>query len=387
MSNLTGKAFVELLNMAAGKCFGSHFAHPLSESDCKLFSNQILEQTGLVIGPKSLRNYSIYASDPSGKKENPSLATLDTLARYVANAPRTDEATRKEKENHFPYWHNYRTQFGKQWQKNNHARVSWNPIYFLIAMAVIGIIAWLAYDNFPVPMKSREINESFGAGVRGSLAANGWGVVNRREDYFAMADQNPGHLTLFTLPGDNWNDSIPISNIVYRKIDDDCFSAEIRIDRFLPKQNWQQGGLLLSESADFKGKVLRLSLSYNDFFGGFKKAPEILIQAISSVESGSKSKPEEIAHLTLFEIQPGHESIVYNNLSSSALKIEKKGQRIRFLFAIGAMEKFAYREVFSGDFDMDPRFIGIFSSQGLSSHDVLPFKVDAFNFVVIDCKD
>jgi len=50
--------------------------------------NQVFERTGLTIGWKSLKNYSFFVlAGSSRKQENPSAATLDTMARYVLDAP------------------------------------------------------------------------------------------------------------------------------------------------------------------------------------------------------------------------------------------------------------------------------------------------------------
>ena len=49
---------------------------------------RILDDTGLVIGWKSIKNYSLFVLSPAAaKSENPSVATLDTLSRYVMVAP------------------------------------------------------------------------------------------------------------------------------------------------------------------------------------------------------------------------------------------------------------------------------------------------------------
>src|SRR4051812_19342184 len=102
MKDLDARAFIQLFEEACEKCFGHSLTAVLSESESKLFSNQLLEKTGLFNGAKSLKNYSIYVLNRDSKSENPSTATLDTLARYLLGAPYTDEARRKESENHFP---------------------------------------------------------------------------------------------------------------------------------------------------------------------------------------------------------------------------------------------------------------------------------------------
>src|SRR4051812_12274163 len=107
MNSLDFSVFVNLFRQACMKCFGHPLEEPLSETESKLLYNKIFGQTGLTIGWKSLKNYSIFVFAGSDKQENPSTATLDTLARYVLDAPYTTETERKEKEPHFPYWYRY----------------------------------------------------------------------------------------------------------------------------------------------------------------------------------------------------------------------------------------------------------------------------------------
>src|SRR5690242_9353314 len=96
-------AFRRLFSQACEKCFGQTVTSSLSETDARALSNAILQQTGLLLGAKSLKNYSIYVFDAGTRKENPSIATLDTLARYVLEAPVTDDVKRRDTEAHHPY--------------------------------------------------------------------------------------------------------------------------------------------------------------------------------------------------------------------------------------------------------------------------------------------
>src|ERR1700757_3639550 len=105
MDELDFLAFAALFREAFQKCFALAFANPMTETEAKIFCNKILDQTGLSIGWKSVKNYSIFIAESStARKENPSVATLDTLARYVLSAPYTTEIQRKNDESHYPYW-------------------------------------------------------------------------------------------------------------------------------------------------------------------------------------------------------------------------------------------------------------------------------------------
>ena len=61
--NWISKAFNSLFNEAYKKCFGYPLKESLSETESKLFSNRLFDQTGLVVGWKSLKNYSSFIAD------------------------------------------------------------------------------------------------------------------------------------------------------------------------------------------------------------------------------------------------------------------------------------------------------------------------------------
>src|SRR5690606_22230145 len=99
----------QLFKDAVRRCFNIELTEPLNENKSKVLSVEIEEKTGLVIGYKTLKNYSIFmCAEQRQTKINPSLSTLDTLARYVLKAPPITEAERLKSESHFPYWNRYR---------------------------------------------------------------------------------------------------------------------------------------------------------------------------------------------------------------------------------------------------------------------------------------
>lgn len=139
------------------------------------------------------------------------------------------------------------------------------------------------------------------------------------------------------------------------------------------------------EDTTFAGKSLRLSIAYNYFFGGYTKPKEIIIQAINS-NANDFSKPEEIAHVTVFNIEPGQDSLVNYNLQKSALKIEKNGNHFRFLYATGAMGNSAFKESLSKDIIMQPKYIGIFALQGfVNNTNYIPAYFKFFSLISTPC--
>jgi hypothetical protein len=383
--------FISLFKEACEKCFGNPLVNPLTETDSKILANSIFEKTGLVIGPKSIKNYSLYILAPdSYRKENPSDATLDTLARYVLDAPHTDEIYRKKNESHFPYWFRYRSKFSYGIDDQHVHKVARPKKRFFLLVAITAII--IIFSIIILQKKkspSDSYIENFSSNSEDSLIEHGWIIKSVDSLWWKRRNEKPGHLTLFTLTGDNWKteeNKAHISNLVMRKIHSECFTVEIHLTEFMPRQNWQQAGILLSEDSTLGGKMVRLSISYNDFFGGYERSPEIIIQAVSSSENGNQSKPEEIAHFVLFNVEQDKLALVEKNLRTSALKIEKMGGHFRFLFTSGPMESFAFKEITGKDIPIHPRYIGLFAIQGWTDgSDYMPAYFDSFVFSSISC--
>ncbi|MBT1685460.1 hypothetical protein [Dawidia soli] len=393
-------AFNALFREACAKCLGQVAHAPLTEADARLLSIDIHEQTGLTIGVKSLRNYSLYIlGHKEGKKENPSVATRDTLARYVLGAPYTDEVQRKDHEGHHPYWFRYKSRFqvstagspettlpGLPRHRRRRLEIRWVTgmiILLLLITSVWALRPWFTRGE------TKTVTEHFTFVQTDSLSGRGWILENPDTAWWSKRADRAGHLALYTLPGDNWstgNGSTSITNLLYRTIPTGCFTTEIHLTGFFPVHNWQQVGILLAENKTFTGKVLRLSIGYNSFFGGYDKPAEIMLQAMSSSGSGDLSKPEEIAHVTLFTLEPEQEILAKNNLARTALKIERHGHHYRFLFAIGSMEGFAFKEAAHGDFTINPRYMGLFAIQGTAPPaPPVPAWIDSYHFASIHC--
>jgi len=380
MDSLDVLAFAALFKEAYANCFGLSIKNPLSETESKIFCNKILEQTGLSIGWKSMKNYSFFIMDAAaGKRENPSTATLDTLARYVLGAPYSNEISRKNEESHYPYWFLYREKFVASSKINKPKKVFKRgaiTIAILIPFAVL-----LVYFELVERHATLQFTDDFSQVDDASLLRNGWFVKSIDPGYWNKRNETPGQLTLFTLKGDNWPDPAArpeIKNLLLREIATDCFTAEVHLKGFIPSQEWQQAGFLLLEDTSFAGKSMRLSLAYNDYFGGVKKPREILLQAITSLGNGF-GKPEEVAHKPIFyPDSASNNGVLVNNLKNSALRIEKRGNNYRFLYAGGTRENGAFKEVATLRFDMQPRFIGIFAIKGFTNAADIPVSFKFF---------
>jgi hypothetical protein len=390
MNDLDSKAFNSLFNEAYKKCFGYPLKESLSETESKLFSNKLFDQTGLVVGWKSLKNYSSFIADGSQKQENPSIATLDSLARYVMDAPYSSETERKSKESHFPYWFGFKEKFHRSISRETvppktriNSRILLATSFFLL----IALIVIILYNN-------RRLMTSFGDDFHdlstASLNKRGWFIKSPDTVFWNRRGEKAKQLTLFTLRGDNWpnpHEKIGIRNLLLRKITRDCFETEVHFADFLPLQNWQQAGILLLEDTNFTGKSIRLSVAYNDFSGGYNKPKEIIIQAITSLGK-DYAEPEEIAHQPIVYIDSIRQNpALLRNLASSALRIEKDGKKFRFLYAGGSVSNPAFKEVIIHEFDMHPRYVGLFAIKGfVDSAACIPVRITFFRLKENDCQ-
>ena len=390
MDEFDRRAFAELFNAVVKICFGQPLREPLSEPESKHLSTEIEESTGLVIGWRSIKNYALFLLNPtSGKPENPSVATLDTLARYVFKAPVISEAERKKTEAHFPYWFRYREQAGGL-PKSEVVKDNPKKNYTGVLMVSLLALALVSYFLFFWDPDLAHMQEDFRVTDEDTLKQHGWFVQDKNVGFWNRRAQQPRRLTLFTLKGDNWpqrGETTRVQNLLLREIQNDCFRVEVQFTDFVPTSNWQQAGLLLLEDTLFNGKSIRLSLGYNNYFGGYKKPGEILLQAIASNGKGDKNL-EEFVHQPLFEVgSTGQRSIAVTNLKNVAFRIEKQGLAFRFLYSASPVDNFSFQEMATHQFEMTPKYIGIFALKGfVDTTAVTPVAVRYFRLDGQRCK-
>lgn len=382
MDEFDRRVFAELLNAVVMKCFGHPLSTPLSEPESKHLSTEIEESTGLVIGWRSVKNYAAFLLNPSsGKQENPSVATLDTLARYVLDAPVTSEAERKKTEEHFPYWFRYREQAGLTPKPVTSSRKPQKG-HWVAGIAVFMLLAVISGFLFFRQSSVEQIQEDFHTSNEAYLAENGWFVQDKNAQFWNRRAGKPGHLTLFTLKGDNWpktGEHQGVQNLLLREIQNDCFRTEVHFTDFVPSGNWQQAGLLLLEDTLFTGKSVRLSLAYNNYFGGYNKPGEILIQAIASNGKADRNL-EEFIHQPLLQLGNADERrIAATNLKNVAFRIEKQGNKFRFLYSASPVDNFSFKEISTYEFGIAPKYIGVFALKGfVDTTAVMPVSVRYF---------
>lgn len=385
------QAFSSLFNEVVRKGFGHPLDTPLSEPQCRHLSLIVEEQTGLVIGWRSLKNYaaSLLQLGPN-TTENPSQATLDTLARYVLDAPMTTEAERKRNGETVQYWFRFREQAGpmrppKTTQKPPIHRTSWLfvALTLVILVAVVSLIVirpWQTLDWIETDFKVTD---------EATLRQQHWFVQQKNSQYWNQRAMRGGGLTLFTLKGDNWpqtGETVHIQNLLLRTVRDECFQTEVHFQGFVPVENWQQAGLLLLEDTLFQAKSIRLSLGYNSYFGGLARPGEIRLQAISSNGRADRHF-EEFLHQPLFSMASVTDrQIAVTNLKHVALRVEKQGRQFRFLYSASPFDNFSFKEVARYESAMIPRYVGLFALKGyVETTDVRPAQVLYFRLEGQNC--
>src|SRR6185312_15029242 len=288
MNEVDASVFDLLFREACLKCFGHPLAKPLTETESKQMYARILEDTGLVIGWKSIKNYSFFVlSAGIAKPENPSVATLDTLSRYVEGAPYATEPERKKTAGHYPYWYDYKARRLIRRESESSAippkpaeasasRSSgissgissgkWLAVACVVVMLALAVILAANFQR----RSYHGFEDRFSNVSADSLRSEGWWLESPDSSYWTRRGEMPGCLTLFTLRGDNWPDSADrpvIRNLLMHRIDCDCWTVEVHWKDFLPLQNWQQAGILLMEDTGFRGASMRVSIAYNDYNG------------------------------------------------------------------------------------------------------------------------
>ena len=377
------KVFTILYREACSRCFGLPLTQPLTEVEGKLFQQQLLDHTGLVVGWRSLKNYSLFVLHIK-KQENPSIASMDTLARYVLKAPYTNEIDRKDHENHHPYWFAYRERHLAQ---TIAPKVELRNLRWLWAVASL-VLVWSAFYLWNQRKTNISFTDDFADLSEKSLQDRDWQVIDKDDKYWERRAINKNMLTLFTLPGDNWPDSAArpeIKNMLLRDLPGGCFTTELQMEGFVPAGQWQQAGLLLLESTDLNGPSLRISLAYNNFFGGFNKPAEVLVQAI--LTPGNGGKPEEFVHNTVLTLDSSaSRPVILNNLQQTALRIEKQGTKFRLLYAGGAAGNAAFKELSLKELNIHPKFVAIFALKGrVENTKVAQVKIKKFLLKSMAC--
>jgi len=247
-------------------------------------------------------------------------------------------------------------------------------------LLVVAVIMWMFRGT-----GATSFRDDFRSVAEGSLESRGWRVVAPDTVYWDKRSVWKGGLTLYTLEGDNWPDSAHpqvIRNLLQRRIPCERYTVEWHLDGFMPRQDWQQAGVLLSEDTGYSGRSLRISIAYNDYNGVYPRSGAILLQAIVSSAMG---KPEEIAHVVLVtEDSLRRNPALAKDFEHTALRVVVEGGRYRILVADGILANTSFRQVASYELPARFRYAGLFALKGfVDSTEVMPAR---FSYFSLDCE-
>jgi hypothetical protein len=220
---------------------------------------------------------------------------------------------------------------------------------FAVGFAILVAIAFIVvvYIVPPGPVL-KPFTENFRSVSEDTLEMRGWSVHMKDTAYWRKHDENSGHLTLFTLKADN----SAYRNVLIRKIQGDCFVAEVRLSDFVPQQNGQQAGIMLLKDADLSGEALSFSIGYKKLLIGNSAFANLAVS-----DSGK-----------------------------NALRIVKNGKKFSFLYTTTPAESYSFKEVFSQELAIEPKYIALYASEDPSdSAVVMPALFDHFSFIPDKC--
>ena len=133
------------------------------------------------------------------------------------DAPYTDEVKRKDKEGHYPYWFKYRNAVAPEKKedpkkieittKQKNLRKPVRRVLFFVTGGIIIIAVVLFLQNLFTTTHEHFIDD-FHTVQQDSLTNNGWFVNAKDTLWWNRCDKENSHLTLYTLRGDNWADSV-----------------------------------------------------------------------------------------------------------------------------------------------------------------------------------
>jgi hypothetical protein len=136
----------------------------------------------------------------------------------------------------------------------------WKMTWLLLPVLLIGGLATWFFQM----EKAKNWREDFDSARVADLRAQGFGWQDFDSLWWSK-QLREGSLTLYTLAGDYWvkpHEPKKIRNLIYKKVEGDCFSVVVKIDDFDPQQNCQQLTLFLFDERLSRETHLRAGFGY-----------------------------------------------------------------------------------------------------------------------------
>lgn len=365
-----------LLAMVALKGLGDHKIRKINESEARSLAAQIKELSGQTISPRSLINYFKAAESDDWTSINPSMYTLDILAKYGLNGISGIHGREQPSEAGL-YWLKFKqneTASAVSPRLDGRLRIS-NKFWISLISVLSIIVAWLLLK----PSHS-DFRDNFDHVSLGALQDSGWAVLDL-DTFWLQKQPMPGHLTLYTLHGDYWtkpHETAYVINTLVRKIQNprewDIF---LNLTDFEPNGTFQQVGLVFFETPQNKQRVIRYTLCYTmeeqlDCFYPKKYAElhEIKNGLVESLKSTAvHNRPD------------GKGNYLSNDV---CLRVQFSEGKLFFSFRAGdAYNGFTTIKEYQST--LKPKYVGIFAFQGQTDikgrplgSDTIPTFIDDF---------
>lgn len=136
----------------------------------------------------------------------------------------------------------------------------WKMTWLLLPVLLIGGFATWFFQMGT----AKNWREDFDSASVADLRAQGFGWQDFDSLWWSK-QLRKGSLTFYTLAGDYWvkpHEPKKIKNLIYKKLEGDCFSVIVKIDDFDPQQNCQQLALFLFDERLSRETHLRAGFGY-----------------------------------------------------------------------------------------------------------------------------
>lgn len=369
------RSLTTLLAMVALKGLGERKIRKITEGEARSLAAHIKELTGQTISPRSLINYFKAAESEDWMSINPSMYTLDILAKYGLNGS-SGMYGRELPSDAGLYWLKFKqNETASAVSPRPAGRLKIRGIFWVTLFILLGIpAAWLILKPSPTDFRDTFDHVSLDA-----LQDSGWAVLDL-DTLWLKKQPMAGHLTLYTLHGDYWtkpHETPYVRNTLVRKIKNprewDIF---LNLTDFKPNGTFQQVGLVFFETPQNKQRVIRYTLCYTmeeqlDCFYP-KKYAELL-----EIKNGLV---EAIKSTAVHNRPDGH-----GNLESHDVCLRVQFTEGKFIFSFQAGDTYqGFTPIKEHQSTLKPKYVGIFAFQGQTDFSGKPFNSDTIPAFIND---
>lgn len=377
--------FRELLKKVRHKASHDDQITRITESEAKIIAAAIHKSTGETISTKTLINYFRAAYTGSWTGVNPSLLTLDILARYCLEDNPGEQGHLDPIEGYF--WIRFKqlsdspgrgeSTFTRDTKKNKLN----NPI--TLSASILGLICiTFFYIFFKNHRPMQNFFDDFSNVSMAYLEENGWKILFK-DEVWLNKQESKNQLTLYTLAGDYWvkaGEKQAVTNTLVRQLDHpNNFSVTINISQFCPIHSYQQAGIILFEKELDPKRSLRITWGFTNqgTYGG----PGL---NVSVIEMNGHQPITHFYHEYISDYI--NQSNLYEHPSGPlGLMIQFNNNSISLYgYKESRLNTFTYVTTFNTN--IKPRYCGLVAFHGWTDSRYMPLNADAIPVLIDDFK-